>query len=192
MRWQTLSDWIITYLGSQVAPQSSANSIISDRNPSKKTKMQSNKLKYWCTDGYTYYIFKSLMKFSTFGSDPEKNNLEICPLTFTWIEKIPALNFQYPVSAFNIEFGHKKPFIGILFLENIYFYIYLGRFNTQCIGNRIKNKKSFITHSDEYKRQWTFFSLWWLKKLTDWPWPVKSRPLFSLLTLLVASQQFLL
>ena len=70
--------------------------------------------------GWIYYIFKSLMKFSTFGSDPEKNNVANLPFDFNMNRKIPALNFlQYPVSAFNIEFGQKKPFIGILFLEII-------------------------------------------------------------------------
>ena len=48
------------------------------------------------------------MKFSTFGSDPEKNNVANLPFDFNLNRKIPALNFQYPVSACNIEFGHKN------------------------------------------------------------------------------------
>ena len=43
--------------------------------------------------GWIYYIFKSLMKFSTFGSDPEKNNVANLPFDFNMNRKIPALNF---------------------------------------------------------------------------------------------------
>ena len=58
--------------------------------------------------GWIYYIFKSVMKFATFVSDPEKNKVANLPFDFNMNRKIPALNFQYPVFAFNIEIGHKN------------------------------------------------------------------------------------
>ena len=81
------------------------------------------------------------MKFSTFGSDPEKNNVANLPFDFNLNRKIPALNFQYPVSACNIEFGHKTFYWYSIFREYIFLYLF---WNVQynVTGNKTGQKVS--------------------------------------------------